>query len=78
MGYIQLWGATANLNVKMDQRFQPKILKIIVDTSWFVINKTLYHDLNIPPVKDVIKKCAHNHTIRLDSHTDRSSSRFCD
>lgn len=49
---VQLWGITANSNIEILQRFQTKILCIIVDSLWYVINKRLHHDLNIPIVKE--------------------------
>jgi len=50
---VQLWASTAsNSNIEILQRFQTKYLRIIVNASWYVINDTLHHDLNVPYVRD--------------------------
>jgi len=53
---VQLWDTVANSNIEIIQRFQNKYLGIIVDAPWYVTNDTLQHDLNVPHVRDEIKK----------------------
>jgi len=50
---IQLWDTASNSNIKILQRFQNKILRIIVDAP---CTETLHYDLNVPYVKDEIKR----------------------
>jgi len=59
MGYVQL-------DIEIFQRFQNKILRIIVDGAWYVTNDILHQDLNVPHVKDEIRRhkpeiCWHEH-----------------
>lgn len=51
---IQFWGTASNSNIEIIQRFQSKMLRIITNAPWFVINEILHHDLAIPTVKDEI------------------------
>jgi len=48
------------------QRFQNKYLRIIFNASWYVTN-TLY-DLNVPYVRDEIKKPSQRYADRLVEH----------
>jgi len=50
------------------QRFQNKYLRIIVNAPWYVTNDTLYHDLNVPYVRDEIKKFSQRYADRLVEH----------
>jgi len=55
---IQLWGTASNSNIEILQKFQNKILSVIVDTPWYVTNDTLYQDLNMLYVRDEIRRHA--------------------
>ena len=48
---IQLWGTAANSNVEILQRFQSKILRMIVDAPWFVTNDTIHRELQVSKKK---------------------------
>jgi len=65
---VQLWGAAPNSNIQIIQRFQNKYLRIIVNAPCYVTNDTLYHDLNVPYVKDEIKKLSQRYIDRLVEH----------
>jgi len=41
---VQLWGSAANSNREILERFQPKVLRIITDESWFVPNAVIIRD----------------------------------
>jgi len=43
-------------NIEILQRFQNRYLKIIVNALWYVSNDILRHDLNVPHVRDEIKR----------------------
>jgi hypothetical protein len=49
---IQLWGTTSNQNIEILERFQSKILRLIVDAPWYVSNSVIRKDLQIPTVKE--------------------------
>jgi len=50
------------------QRLQNKYLRIIVNVLWYVINDTLHHDLNVPYVRDEIKKLSQRYADKLKEH----------
>jgi len=52
------------------QRFQNKCLRIIVNAPWYVTNDTLHHDLNVPYVKDEIKKLSQRYADRLKERSN--------
>jgi hypothetical protein len=52
---IQLWGSAANSNLEILERFQSKVLRIIVYAPWFVPNRIIPHDFKIKTVKSEIK-----------------------
>jgi carbonic anhydrase len=56
----QLRGCSKASNINIIQRFQNKVLRVIVDAPWYVGNSDLHRDLNIGTVIDIIKKMAHN------------------
>lgn len=65
---IQLWGCTKKSNATPIQTFQNKVIRGIVNAPWYVRNSDLHRDLNLPPVVDVIQKCAVRHNQRLQMH----------
>ena len=48
---IQLWATASVSNIEILQRFQNKILRMIVNAPWYVSNQTIQRDLNIRTVK---------------------------
>lgn len=44
---IQLWGSASNSNIEILERFQAKVLRIIVNAPWYVTNEIIRRDLNI-------------------------------
>jgi len=67
---VQLWSTASNSNTEIIQRFQNKYLRIIVNAPWYVTNDTLHHDLNVPCVRDEIKKLSQRYTDRLVEHSN--------
>jgi len=56
---IQLWSTASNSNkkyIEILQRFQNKVLRIAVDAPWYVTNDIFHYDLNVPYVRDEIRK----------------------
>jgi len=52
------------------QRFQNEYLRIIVDAPWYVINDTLHHDLNVPYVRDEIKRLSQRYADRMEEYSN--------
>jgi len=65
---IQLWVTADNSNIEIIQRFQNKYLRIIVNAPWYVTNNTLHHDLNVPYVRDEIRKFSQRYADRWEEH----------
>lgn len=53
---IQLWGTSANSNIEILQRFQSKLLRIILDAPRFVTNDTIHQDSQILTIKEEIRR----------------------
>lgn len=65
---IQLWGTASASNMEILQRFQSKTLRTITNAPWFVTNKSLHHDLNIPLVRQEAKCASERYLSRLVLH----------
>jgi hypothetical protein len=46
---IQLWGTTSNSNIEILERFQPNVLRLIVDAPWYISNSVICNDLLASP-----------------------------
>jgi hypothetical protein len=67
---IQLWGTTSNSNIEILERFQSKVLRLIVDAPWYVSNPVIRKDLQIPTVKEEISRFSSYYAVRLRAHTN--------
>jgi hypothetical protein len=65
---IQLWGTASTSNVEILERFQSKALRQILDTSWYVPNTIIRHDLYMPTVKEEIRHYSSHYSLRLTAH----------
>jgi hypothetical protein len=65
---LELWGCASKSNISIIQRSQSKILRMIVDTPWYVSNATLHVDLGISYVQDVIHQKCNKHHTTLKTH----------
>lgn len=65
---IQLWGTASNSNIEILQRYQSKILRIIVDAPWYITNEALHCDLQIPKIKEEVKRYSQKYQDRLVAH----------
>jgi hypothetical protein len=51
-----LWGAASTSNIEILERFQSKALRMIVDAPLYVPNTVIRRDLQIPTVKEEIRR----------------------
>lgn len=65
---IQLWGTAANSNIEILQRFQSKMLRIIIDAPWFMTNEAIHNDLRIPTVKEEIQDYSRRYQQKIEAH----------
>ncbi|XP_075154536.1 uncharacterized protein LOC142228101 [Haematobia irritans] len=66
----ELWGTASNSKVEILQRYQFKTLRMITSASWFMTNKNIHKDLDVPMVRDVIRKSSTNYLNRLSNHSN--------
>jgi hypothetical protein len=65
---IQLWGAASTSNIEILERFQSKALRMIVDAPWYVPNMVIRRDLQVPTVKEEIRRYSSQYSARLSAH----------
>jgi hypothetical protein len=53
---IQLWSTTSNSDIAILERFQSKVLRLIVNAPWYVPNSVTRKNLQIPSVKEEISR----------------------
>jgi hypothetical protein len=62
---IQLWGTTSNSNIEILEGFQSKVLRLIVDSPWYVSNSVIRNDLQVPTVKEEISQFSSRYNVRI-------------
>jgi hypothetical protein len=65
---IQLWGTTSNSNIDILERFQSKVLRLIVDAPWYVSNSVIRNDHQMPSVKEEISRFSSHYDVRISIH----------
>jgi hypothetical protein len=65
---IQLWGTASTANIEILERFQSKALRMIEDAPWYVPNTVIRRDLQIPTVKEEIRRYSSQYSPRLSTH----------
>jgi hypothetical protein len=65
---IQLSGTASISNIEILERFQWKALRMIVDSPWYVPNTVIRRDLQIPTVKEEIRRYSSQYSARLSAH----------
>lgn len=75
---IQLWGSASNSNLEILQRFQNKVLRVIVDAPWYVTSASIEKDLQVPSIKEVIKSCSSRYGDRVSAHPNILAKRLFD
>lgn len=68
---IQIWGAASTSNINIIQRFQNKVLRIIVSAPRYVPTHLLHRDLSIPTVMEEINKYSKKYHQRLQHHPNQ-------
>jgi hypothetical protein len=65
---IHLWGTASTSNIEIIERFQSKALHTMVDAPWYVPNTVIRRDLQIPTVKEEIRRYSSQYSARLSAH----------
>jgi hypothetical protein len=64
----QLWGSDSTSNIEILVRFKSKALHMTVDTPRYVQNTVIRRDLQIPTVKEEIRRYSSHYSARLSAH----------
>jgi hypothetical protein len=65
---MQLWDTASTSNIEILERFQLKALRLIMDAPWYVPNTVIRRDLQIPTVKEEIRRYSSQYSARLSTH----------
>jgi hypothetical protein len=55
-------------NIEILERFQSKVLRMIVDAPWYVLNSLIRRDLSCPTVNEEIRRYSSHYGDRLHTH----------
>jgi hypothetical protein len=61
-------GSASTSNTEILERFQSKALRLIVDAPWYVPNTVIRNYLQIPIVKEEIRRYSSQYSARLSAH----------
>jgi hypothetical protein len=50
------------------ERFQSKVLRLIVDAPWYVSNSVIRNDLQIPTIKEEISRFSSHYNVGISVH----------
>jgi len=65
---VQLWGTVSDSNPEILERFQSKVLWIIMDTPWYVPNAVIKRDLQVLSVRQEMQNYSVTYRRRIDNH----------
>jgi hypothetical protein len=65
---IELWSMATTSNTEIVERFQSKVLRVIVDTTWYVLNTVIWRDLQTPILKEEIRQYSSQYCACLSVH----------
>jgi hypothetical protein len=68
---IELWGCSKPSNTEILQSFQSKTLRMISGAPCYVSNQTLYEDLKMPLIQDMIKSNIYIYKNRTSLHENQ-------
>lgn len=75
---IELWGSSSKSNLEILKRFEAKTLRKLCNAPWYVTNKTIYRDLDIVPLEEVIATKSIAYQRRLYNHPNHLSTSLLD
>jgi len=77
---IQLWSCNkqSNIDITQVQRFQNKVLRHMVNATWYIRNNDLHRDLQVDVVSSEIQRFAQKHEGRIHHHENVEAIQFLD
>lgn len=73
---IQLWGSAKTTITDPIQRFQSKTLRSLAKAPWYLTNKSIHRDLQVPTITDEIRQFTAGYQRRLLVHPNELASRL--
>uniref|UniRef100_A0A2S2QP24 RNA-directed DNA polymerase from mobile element jockey n=1 Tax=Sipha flava TaxID=143950 RepID=A0A2S2QP24_9HEMI len=67
---IQLWGTSKNSNLIKFKVFRSITLRVLFNAPWYVSNRILHHDLNLPSISSL----ASHHYNKFHKNTFKNSN----
>jgi len=68
---LPLWGTASQSNIEILQRLQNKILRMATDAPWYIPKHMLHTDLQIPTIRDEIKRLSTNYKAKIEAHPNK-------
>ena len=68
---IPLWGTASQSNIEKLQRLQNKILRMVTNAPWYVPNRVLHSDLQIPTIREEITRLSTKYKAKIDVHPNK-------
>lgn len=65
---VQLWGSASNSSIEILERFQSKVLWIIMDALWYVPNAVKIRDLQVLLDRQEVRNYSATYWQRLNDH----------
>jgi hypothetical protein len=65
---IQMWAMASTSHIEVLECLQTKVLCIIVDAPWYVLNMVIWRDLHTPTVKEEISHYNSQYSASLSGH----------
>jgi hypothetical protein len=65
---IQLWDTASTFNIEILEHFQSKVLRMIVDAPWYVLNMVIQRDLQMATVKEEIRRYSSQYSASHNAH----------
>jgi UV DNA damage repair endonuclease len=63
-------------NIEILERFQSKILRLIVDAPWYASNSVIRNDLQVPTIKEEISRFSFHYNVRISVHPNELIASF--
>jgi hypothetical protein len=71
----EIWGCASKSNISIIQKSWSKILHMLANAPWYVLNITLHENLNVPVVKEAIKQRSTRYHRKIEGHSTVTRTR---
>jgi hypothetical protein len=71
---MPLWGTASNSNIEILQRYQNKVLRATVNTSWYISGNVIHTDLKEPTIREEITEFIFKYKDKIPTHLKELAS----